>query len=132
MSYLSGRDGSLFVGATQVARVQNWSISNTVDALEVTDLGDGARSYVPGLKSATGSCTIFYYNDSGAATLLQRVAKTTATSESDIVSMSLRWGSKRLDFNAVITQGDVTCNTGEVMQATVNFTVTGDMTTVTL
>jgi hypothetical protein len=46
--------------------------------------------------------------------------------------MSLRWGSKRLDFNAVITQGDVTCNTGEVMQATVNFTVTGDMTTVTL
>lgn len=131
MSYFSGRDGSLYVGGTQIARVQNWSISNTVDALEVTDLGDGARNYVPGLKSATGSATIFYYLDTPAA-LLSRVIRTTSTSESDIVSMSLRWGTKRLDFNAVVTQGDVTCNTGEVMQAQINFTVTGDMTTVTL
>lgn len=131
MSYFSGRDGSLFVGGTQVARVQNWSISNTVDSLEVTDLGDAARAYVPGLKAATGSATIFYYLDT-PATLLSRVIRTTSTSESDIVSMSLRWGSKRLDFSAVVTQGDVTCNTGEVMQAQISFTVTGDMTTVTL
>lgn len=131
MSYFSGRDGSLYVGAVQVARVQNWSVSSTVDTLEVTDLGDTARNYVPGLKAATGSATIFYYLDTPSA-LLSKVIKTGGTSESDIVSLSLRWGAKRLEFNAVINQGDITCSVGEVMQAQISFTVTGDMTTVTL
>lgn len=131
MSYYSGRDGRLFVGTTNVARVQNWSISSTVDTLETTDLGSSAREYVPGLKNATGSATIFYYDDV-PKTLLSKVIKTDEVTTDDVVTMSLQWGEKKLGFKAIVTQGDITCSTGEVMQAQISFTVNGHMSTVTL
>lgn len=132
MAYFSGRDGAVYIGSTQVARVQNWSLTANVDALETTDLGDNARDYTPGVKSATGSATIFYY-DSGPADLLNKVLQTGAVEDADKVALSLRWGStRRINADVLITSADVGVQTGEVMTATVNFTVCGDYTTITL
>lgn len=132
MAYFSGRDGAVYIGSTQVARVQSWSLTANVDALETTDLGDNARDYTPGVKSATGSATIFYY-DSGPADLLNKVLQTGAVEDADKVALSLRWGStRRINADVLITSADVGVQTGEVMTATVNFTVCGDYTTITL
>lgn len=132
MAYFSGRDGALFVGDTQIARVQSWSLSASVDALETTDLGDGARDYTPGVKSATGSATIFYY-DSGPESLINKVLQTGNIEDSDKVALSLRWGStRRINATVLVTSADVGLQTGEVMTASINFTVCGDYTSVTL
>lgn len=132
MAYFSGRDGAVYIDSTQVARVQSWSLTANVDALETTDLGDNARDYTPGVKSATGSATIFYY-DSGPADLLNKVLQTGAVEDADKVALSLRWGStRRINADVLITSADVGVQTGEVMTATVNFTVCGDYTTITL
>lgn len=132
MTYYTGRDGSLFQGDTQIARVQTWSITAQVEPIETTDLGSNAREYVPGVKNATGTATIFYYLDAPKS-LISKVLKTGAPNQTtDPVAMSLRWGPKRLDFTAVLTQVDITCQIGEAMQAQISFNVTGDMTTITL
>ena len=123
--YFSGRDGSLYAEGVRLARVSNWSLSSTVEALETTDLGMDERSYTPGLKSASGSCSIFYH-DHDPEPLLKRVVKTGAATDSDIVRLSLRWGTKKIDVDALITQASLTCAVGSVMEVALSFSVTGN------
>lgn len=113
-----------------VARVRNWSVQSNLETLETTNLGDDARAYEPGLKTATGSATVYYHDDNTSLQTLIDNCITTGTPTSAL--LDLRWGSKRLAFNAYVTSASITCSTGEVMSAEVSFTMTGDYTTVTL
>ena len=131
MTYYSGKDGTLTYNGTQVAKVSNWSISNTVDTLETTVLADSDRTYVPGLRTISGSATVFYY-DSAPVSLLQRVVKTTAVSESDILVIKLGWDTKYIQGNCIITSAELNCAVGEVMQASIQFQFTGTPTGIAL
>jgi hypothetical protein len=79
MTYYSGKDGSLSLvttsATTAIAKVSNWSISATVDTLETTVLTESDRSYVPGLRTISGSATIFYYDSMRPVSLLERIVK---------------------------------------------------------
>ena len=55
-----GKDTTTWV---EIAHVRNWSVTVTRDVLETTALGDGDRTYVQGLRGATGTATILYDND---------------------------------------------------------------------
>jgi hypothetical protein len=131
MTYYSGKDGTLTYNGSSVAKVSNWSFSSSVDALETTAISESERSYVPGLRQATGSATIFYYDDAPKP-LLQRIIGTSAVSESDILALKLGWGGKYVQGNVIITSGELNCSVGEVMQATIQFQFTGALTGVTL
>tara|TARA_Y100000592_G_scaffold98700_1_gene172485 strand:- start:8015 stop:8407 length:393 start_codon:yes stop_codon:yes gene_type:complete len=124
MAVFTGQDGVLvFNGQTQV-RVRNWSFTSNVDTLETTDLGDGARSYRAGLKTATATCTIMYHDDNSTLQSILATAVSTTTPTSH--RLELRWDDKDLDFNAFITSVNVTCSVGEVMTADLSFQMTGD------
>lgn len=131
MGFFSGRDGSLYVDGVRVARVSNWSLSSSVETLEVTDLGANERSFTPGLKSATGSASIFYHDDAPAS-LLSKVIKTGPATDADVVLISLRWGQKKVDVNAIVSQSEISCQVGSVMQANISFQVTGNYADVDL
>jgi len=131
MTYYSGKNGTLTYNGNSVAKVSNWSFSSSVDTLETTAISDFDRSYVPGLRQATGSATIFYYDDAPKP-LLERIINTSAISESDILSLKLGWGGKYVQGNVIITSGELNCAVGEVMQATVQFQFTGAVTGVSL
>ena len=124
MAVFTGQDGVLVFNSQTQVRVRNWSFTSNVDTLETTDLGDGARSYRAGLKTATATCTIMYHNDNSTlqSILATSVNTTTPTSH----RLELRWGDKDLDFNAFITSVNVTCSVGEVMTADLSFQMTGD------
>jgi hypothetical protein len=133
MTYYSGKDGTLAYGPSlaAVAKVSNWSISATVDTLETTVLADGDRTYVPGLRTISGSATVFYYN-SAPVSLLERVVKTAVVSESDISFIKLGWGTNLIQGSCIITSAELSCAVGEVMQASIQFQFTGAPTGVTL
>jgi len=131
MGYFSGKDGSLYVDGTRLARVSGWSLSASVEALETTDLGASERSYAHGLKAATGSASIFYYEDA-PKTLLSKVIRSGPAWDGDYVYLSLRWATKKVSFKALITQSELACQVGGIMQAVINFNVTGDYTEVAL
>ena len=135
MTYYSGKDGSLSLVtnnvATAIAKVSNWSISATVDTLETTPLSESDRSYVPGLRTISGSATIFYYDDAPKS-LLERVVKTAVVSESDILVIKLGWGTKLIQGSCIITSAELNCAVGEVMQASIQFQFTGAPTGVVL
>jgi hypothetical protein len=131
MSYYSGKDGTLTYNGTLVAKVSNWSVSSTVDTLDTTVLTESDRSFVPGLRTISGSATVFYY-DSSPVPLLQRVVKTTAVSESDILVIKLGWDTKFIQGSCILTSAELNCAVGEVMQASIQFQFTGAPTGVTL
>lgn len=124
MAVFTGQDGVLVFNSQTQVRVRNWSFTSNVDTLETTDLGDGARSYRAGLKTATATCTIMYHNDNSTLQSILATAVNTTTPTSH--RLELRWGDKDLDFNAFITSVNVTCSVGEVMTADLSFQMTGD------
>ena len=124
MAVYSGQDGVLVFNAQTQVRVRNWSVTTNVDTLEVTDLGDDARGYVAGLKSATATATIMYHNDNAN---LRSILGTSLTSGTPVARrLELRWGDKDLDFTAFITSVNITCSVGEIMTADLSFQMTGD------
>ena len=123
--FYSGRDGSLIADGVRIARVSDWSLSSSVEALETTDLGMNERTYTPGLKSANGTCTVFYHDDDPKL-LLNRVIKTGGTSDADQIKLSLVWGNKKINFEALITQASLSCQVGAVMQVSISFNMTGN------
>ena len=130
-SYLHGKDGYLAVGGVKLAKVASWSLSSQVEALEVTSLADTARDYTPGIKSASGSCSVWYYGENAKA-LLSRVVRTDAPSDTDIVELTLGFGVNSVTFKALITNAELGMAVGSVMQAALSFTGCGDATAVTL
>lgn len=131
MSYYSGKDGYVSYNGTLVAKVASWSFSSTVDTLDVTNLSLSDRTFVPGLRSSSGSATIFYYDDA-AKPLIERVIKIDDVGEDDILTIRLGWGAKYIQGGCIITSAELNCAVGEVMQATVQFQFTGVLHEVSL
>lgn len=130
MTVFTGSSGTLvFNGQTQV-RVRNFSVTSNVDTLETTDLGDDARSYIAGLKTATATCTIMYHNDNTTLRNILNTAITTTTPTSH--RLELQWSGKDLDFTAFITSVNISNSVGEVVTADVSFQMTGDYLTIDL
>ena len=126
MTYHSGKDGTLIYNGSRVAKVTNWNVSASIDTLETTTLTESDRSFVPGLRSYTGSATIFYYDDAPKP-LLERVVGTSPTSESDILTIKLGWGTKYIEGRCIINSGELSCAVGEVMQSNIQFQFTGPL-----
>lgn len=131
MSYLSGKDGKLTYNGVLLAKVANWSLTANVDALEVTSLADVARDYTPGLKAASGSCTVWYY-DNAPVSLLSKVVRTGAPTDADILTMQLGFGAKSVTFKCLLTSAALSMSVGEVLQAQVSFNVCGNLSGVAL
>ena len=131
-NYFSGKDGSLTFNGERVGKVASWSLSAKVEAMEVTSLEDTARDFTPGIKDASGSASVWMYQDNaGAPTaatpLLNKVFRTGATSDADVYRMALEYGTHRLVFDCILTTADLACSVGAVMQTTISFQVCGDL-----
>lgn len=138
MSFYSGRHGSLLYLGKPVAKVRNWSLTASVELLDTSKVDDFAPTYRPGMKSATGSATLFYYRlgweDQKANTsftaLLQRVVRVGVLDEGDCVELELAVGdatADRLLVDVYLTRVTLGSQAGEVATCDVDFTVTGDI-----
>ena len=123
-NFLSGKDGKVTVGTTQLARVSSWTLNSTVDALEVTSLADIARDYTPGLMTSQGNCNIWLYGDN-ATELMSKVVRTDAPTDADKVDLTLGFGENSVKVKAIITSCNLAMTVGEVMQAQMSFQVCG-------
>ena len=132
----TGRDGALLIyrdpdgEVINAGKVVNWSLEGQADVLDTTSLADDFRTYELGMRSFTGSATLlFYANDSGrndAETLLKAAKAGTRT------RLSLRLGAtgtptiKDTVITCIITSYSFGASVGELVQASISFTVSGD------
>jgi hypothetical protein len=135
--YYTGIDGALLIGGTQVAKVRNWSLTATADTIETTTTADYARTYVFGRQGWGGSCTALYYQDGDGALaiqpLLANTIRTTALPSSTTQTLKLQLTSDRaIEATVLITSAAITATAGDVVEVSVDFTVTGLLTEATM
>ena len=130
MAVYSGKDGRLEFNSDAIGRIRSWSLQSSFDALEITNLGNDARAYTPGLKAATGSAALIYHDDNLE---LRTVLETCITAGTPVTAnFDLKWDDRRIQFDAWVNSATITCSTGEVMSADISFTMTGDYQNITL
>lgn len=158
MTFFPGQTGKLYMrdddnnvpsDADEMAKVTNFSFNQSNAVIETTALGDTDRTIVPGVRSLTGSCRLFYYGyteggeqKNDCARLLGRIQQNSKyqsifdqkdmgqTNKTKTVVFRLQVTAnaskpKYLDIPAVITSVNMAVGTGEVMVADVTFEANG-------
>jgi len=125
--YYAGQDGSVELGGNAVAKVVEWSLAANTDALEVTTLSEDVRAFTAGLRTASGSLTVLYYDDA-PVNLLNQVNQDTAANAAitSTARLKLKFDTKFFEFDAVLTSAELSCVVGEVMRVNVSYTMSGD------
>lgn len=130
----TGKDGKLLIGTTEAGKVVDWSLEGQNEILETTTLNDSFRSFVTGIIGFSGSATLLYYKpdsgDNSASTLINQARVGNA------VTLTLRLvdgtSNKDITVSALITSFQIGVAVGEVVRAAFSFTVTGDLSGVTI
>ena len=113
-----------FTIAGSTAVVRDASIDISRDTLETTNLGESSRTYVTGLRGASGSATLLYENS-----LLNDVyAKINTDSQSAITATLQLTTGKTISGSVLITSVGSTVTVGDVTSTNVAFTFTGGLT----
>ena len=138
----TGRDGVMQLAGTTLAKVVNFAVSSNLETLETTTLGDGVRSYSPGVTGYSGSATLLYYKDDdddiNTTDLLNKLYKTgtTGVSSSDTVELTFRWvdgtDNNDIKLTAYVTSASIGAATGDIVRAEIAFQGTGALSTVTI
>ena len=136
--YYAGQDGSVDFAGLAVAKVVQWSMTANTDALEVTTLSQDVREFTTGVRTASGSLTVLYYDDAPVPLLNQVFQDANAAqnpSIGDTATLKLKFSAlddKFFEFKAVLTSAELSCVVGEVMRVNVNYTMSGDFTSKSL
>lgn len=135
--YFTGTDGALLIAGTQIAKIRDWSLTGTAETIETTTTADTARTYVFGRQSWTGSCTALYYEDSTGALamqpLLSNIFRTTALPNTTTHVLKLQLTALRaIQATVLISSADIAASYGNVVEASIQFSVTGLLTEATM
>ena len=148
MPLYSGQQGQLFIDGTKAAKVQSWSFSSSQAVLDTTSLGDTDRTIIPGIRSLSGSCRLFYYQDApgtgGDTTKLLNKCMKSATpggngvagdSAAATMKLQINDGSAQgrfIEFKCWLTSIAMSMAVGEVFSADVSFEADGAPTGLTI
>ena len=133
----TGRDGSLRLNDTTLAKVVSFSLQSNLETLETTTLGENLRSYSPGVVGYSGSASLLYYKDDAdninTSNLLGKLIKTGAAGVggTDTVDLTLRWtdgdDDNDIKLTAYVNSATIGAATGEITRAEITFTGTGEL-----
>ena len=140
--FYSGQDGELLVNDTKAAKVRSWSFTFNQAVLETNSLEDTDRTIIHGMRSYTGTASIYYYQDSSGSgsgqltTLINEVIKggtgagDSVNADSSYVKFKLRIkdgtaSGRFIEFTAIPTSISMTSAIGEVMSADISFEAHG-------
>jgi len=142
--FYSGQDGRLIIAGTTAAKVRSWSFTVNQAVLETVSLEDTDRTLIPGIRSVTGSCSLYYYQETpggttDTGTLLSNLITANSGSGGEQgggTKNTVKFELKILDggtdrsitFYAYITSLAMTSSVGEVLSADVSFEVNGAVT----
>jgi predicted secreted protein len=126
---IKGKSGVLSLEAVDVAQITSYSLTETAETAETTSFGTGttsSRTHVATLKSWEGSLDLIYNKQDITTTYLRPGV---GDGSADYIQMILypEGSGANLSGDIIITSFEMTGETADVVQATVNFTGTGDL-----
>lgn len=125
MAVVTGTSGELRYNGVRVGKCRDFSLDISRDALESTVLGTWDRTYVEGLRGASGSATVLYdKDDTSTVQLLNSVFSNTTGAQTIgfVLNTSL---NTVFEVSAILTQVTAPVSVGEVIACSLTFQVTG-------
>jgi len=126
MAIHKGSEGVVKVGTSTIAEVLEWSLNQSADVIETTNLAAAARTYVAGKPGASGSISCHWDETDTAGQGAMTPASTVVLNlfpEGDVS------GDTTASCSAVITSIDYASGGGDgIVSASFNFTVSGAVT----
>ena len=135
MAFFRGEEGSVSfdngtgtVGA--IASTTAWTLDTTKDTLECTAHGDTSRKYVGSLISGSGTVELLYTATSGdnTAEIISDVLTTEDAGDATFNLFLDTSGSKKLNFNGIITGTSFSSTVGDISTVSVSFVTNGAIT----
>jgi|LauGreDrversion4_2_1035121.scaffolds.fasta_scaffold280566_2 hypothetical protein len=125
MAVLTGTSGELRFRGVRVGKCREFSLDISRDALETTVLGQWDRTFVEGIRGASGSTTVLYDRDDTATRdLLNSVFRNNDGPQPITLALSTAIGAE-LDVKAIVTSVSTPVSVGSVIACSVNFQVSG-------
>ena len=135
MAFFRGEEGSVQFdngtgSAGAVASTTSWTLDVVKDTLETTAHGAMSRSFVGSLITATGTVDLLYTATSGDDTA-EIITDILTAEDAGAATFNLfldTSGSKKLNFNGIITGTSFASTVGEISTISVSFVTTGAIT----
>ena len=135
MAFFRGEEGSVQFdngtgSAGAVASTTAWTLDTTKDTLETTAHGATSRSFVGSLITATGTVDLLYTATSGddSAEIITDILTAEDAGDATFNLFLDTSGSKKLNFNGIITGTSYSSTVGDVSTVSVSFQTTGAIT----
>ena len=130
MTFAIANQAEIKWNGTVLGLARDISLSISKDALETTTLANRDRTYVGGLRGATGTCSLLFDDtDTLVASLLNRITGNASTTEDGSLTFNFAADGARFILPVLITSVGMTASSGDLVTAEVEFPVTGPLPT---
>lgn len=128
---LTASNAGLLRNSSLVGQCRDITLALTQEILETTRLGDLSKKYIPSLKSATGSASIFYDPlDTSVVGLIEAILNEDFTTLDTLtIQYDTRTG-KEVELDCIFTNTTIPVNFGEAVVVEVQFQVSDAPTSV--
>jgi predicted secreted protein len=128
MATHTGSEGTIKVGANTVGELRSFTLETTAETIEDTSMGDTNRSYKVGLKSFTGSASLFWDEaDTGQTAIVVGTEITL-----NVYPEGASSGDTYYTGSAIVTGTTIASSFDGMVEAEVSFQGTGALTTTTV
>ena len=124
MATHTGSEGTIKVSTTTVGELRSYSLEQTADTIEDTQMGDTSRTYKSALKGWSGSASLFF-DEADAGQLLLVLGTSIALK---VYPEGASSGDKYYYGDAIITGSNVSASFDGMVEAEITFTGTGAIT----
>ena len=124
---LTGADGELQYRAQRCAKVRSWTLNITRDTIDDSCLGQFDRTFITGLRSATGTASLFYDpKDKHSRQMLNTIFDNKAEPEEINFVLNTTDG-RAFDCPCLLTNVSTSVEVGAAHAVSVSFQVSGEI-----
>ena len=128
MATHTGSEGTIKIGSDVLGELRSFSLESTSETIEDTSMGDTSRTYKVGLKSFTGTASVFFDETDTAQTALVAGAEITL----NVYPEGATSGDTYYTGSAIVTGKTINSSFDGMVEAEVSFQGTGALTSATV
>jgi hypothetical protein len=124
MATHTGSEGTIKIGANTLGELRSFSLETTAETIEDTSMGDASRTYKVGLKTFTGTASVFFDETDTAQPSLVAGAEITL----NVYPEGASSGDTYYTGSAIVTGRTINSSFDGMVEAEISFQGTGALT----
>jgi hypothetical protein len=124
MATHTGSEGTIKIGSDTLGELRSFSLETTAETIEDTSMGDTSRTYKVGLKTFTGTASVFFDETDTAQTALVAGAEITL----NVYPEGASSGDTYYTGSAIVTGRTINSSFDGMVEAEISFQGNGALT----